>query len=215
MSGTLPRLRVERLRPREHPLLRRLYDAYLEELTSFGASYRRRADGRWEYRPPEGDWGPDHLPYWLGEGPEHHVLLFRRGREVVGFAMVGLRRAGWMSPGTDSCIAEFYVVPGARSRGIGEAAARRIFERFPGRWEIFEVPGNAPAIAFWRRIVGRYTEGRFEELTSRGGPAQRFTSAPPRRRASPPARRRPAPRGGARPPRATRRSRGAVPGWRR
>lgn len=66
MSPTPPRLRVERLRPREHPLLRRLYDAYLEELTSFGASYRRRADGRWEYLPPDGDWGPDHLPYWLG-----------------------------------------------------------------------------------------------------------------------------------------------------
>jgi hypothetical protein len=32
------RLRVERLRVREHALLRRLYDAYLEELTAFGAS---------------------------------------------------------------------------------------------------------------------------------------------------------------------------------
>ena len=202
MSGTPLRLRVERLRPREHPLLRRLYDAYLEELTSFGASYRRRADGRWEYRPPGGDWGPDHLPYWLGKGPEHHVLLFRLGREVIGFAMVGLRPARWMSPRTDACVSEFFVAPHARRRGVGEAAARRIFERFPGRWEILEVPGNAPAIAFWRRVVGRYTRGRFEELVAHGGPAQRFTSAPPRR-------------DGARPPRAARRARAAGPGGRR
>lgn len=180
MSPTPPRLRVERLRPRQHPLLRRLYDAYLEELASFGASYRRRADGRWEYRPPDGDWGPDHLPTWLGEGSEHQVLLFRRGREVVGFAMVGLRPAPWMSPGTDACVSEFFVAPHARRRGVGEAAARRIFERFPGRWEILEVPGNAPAIAFWRQVVGRYTEGRFEELSSHGGPAQRFIATPRR-----------------------------------
>ncbi|HZJ53527.1 MAG TPA: GNAT family N-acetyltransferase [Myxococcaceae bacterium] len=168
-------LRVERLRPREHDLLRRLYDAYLEELTGLGASYRRRVDGAWEYRPPGGEWGPDHLSYWLSDGTEHRVLLFRTGRRVVGFAMVGLLPAAWMSHGIDACISEFYVVPAARRRGLGETAARRIVRRWRGRWEISEVPGNAPAIAFWRTIVGRHTGGRFEELEVRGGPAQRFS----------------------------------------
>jgi predicted acetyltransferase len=176
MSHALPRLRVERLQARDHELLRRLYDAYLEELVSFGASYRRRADGRWEYRPPGGDWGPDHLPYWLEEGPEHRVLLLREHRQVVGFAMVGLRPAAWMSPGMDACISEFYVVPTARRRGIGEAAARRIFERWRGRWEVSEVPANAPAIVFWRRTIERFTGGAFREVEVRGGPAQRFDS---------------------------------------
>lgn len=210
MTSSPPRLRLERLGPGAHDLLRRLYDAYLEELTAFGASYRRRRDGRWEYRPPDGAWGPDHLPVWLGEGPERQVLLFRIGREVVGFAMVGVRPARWMSPGQDACLSEFYVVPEARRRGLGEEAARRIFRRLPGRWEISQVPGNLPAIAFWRRTVGRFTRGRFEELQVRGGPTQRFTTPRPRRPASGPARKALAPRGGARPPRATRRSRGAV-----
>ncbi len=169
-------LRVERLRTREHDVLRRLYDAYLEELVSLGASYRRREDGGWEYRPPGGRWGPDHLPFWLSEGSDHQVLLFRMGQEVVGFAMVGLRPAGWMSPGIDACIAEIYVVPEARRRGVGETAARRIFRRWRGRWEISEVPGNAPAIAFWRRTLERFTGGELEELQLRGGPTQRFSS---------------------------------------
>jgi len=174
------RLRLERLRAADRDLLRRLYDAYLEALVPFGASYRRRGDGRWEYRPPGGDWGPDHLPYWLEEGADHRVLLFRVGREVVGFAMVGLRPAFWMSPGMDACVSEFYVVPAARKRGVGEAAARRLFERWRGRWEVTEIPGNAPAIAFWRRIIGRFTGGLFDEVEANGGPTQRFVS-PPRR----------------------------------
>ncbi|MGZ6132920.1 MAG: GNAT family N-acetyltransferase [Myxococcaceae bacterium] len=210
MTGAVRGLRVERLRTREQALLRHLYDAYLEELVSFGASYRRGDDGRWEYRSPGRDWGPDHLPYWLAEGSEHHVLLFRLGRNVVGFALVGVRPASWMSPGIDACISEFYVVPGARGRGVGEAAARRILARWPGRWELAEVPGNAPAIAFWRRVVGRLTGGRFEELEVQGGPAQRFISPTPRWRATPRAPRHPRPHGGARRETATRTSRGAA-----
>ena len=211
MSRAPGRLGVGRLRPGEQDLLRRMYDAYLEEITSFGASYRRGSEGRWEYRPgPDGRWKPDHLPYWLETGPDHQILLLRAAREVVGFAMVGVRPAQWMSPGRDACIAEFYVVPEARRRGFGEAAARRIFDRFPGRWEVCEVPGNAPAIAFWRRTVGRYTGDRFEELESRGGPAQHFTSVAPRQRPTRPARKAPAPPGAAPRPRATRRSRGGA-----
>src|SRR5262249_43421390 len=111
-------LRVERLRAAEHPVLRRMYDAYLAELSGFGGPYRRRADGRWDYLSPGGEWGLDHLPYWLEPGVEHLVLLFRRGRAAVGFAMVGVRGALWMSPGIDACISEFYVVPKARERGV-------------------------------------------------------------------------------------------------
>ena len=210
-----PSLRITRLRTGEHALLRGLYDAYLAELVTFGAACRRRDDGRWEYRSPGGSWDLDHLPYWLSPGIEHVVLIFRLGREPVGFAMVGLRPASWMSPGTDATLSEFYVVPHARRRGIGETVARRILRRFHGLWEIGQVPGNAPAIVFWRAVIGRFTGGRFEELEVRGGPAQRFTSGRPPRRATRRARRRRAPLGGVRRLRATRRSRGGARGGRR
>ena len=174
-------LRVERLRPREADVLRQLYDAYVEELASFGAAYRRRRDGTWQYRPPGGRWGADHLTYWLEDRDEHVVLVFRLRSAVVGFAMIGLRPAVWMPAGTDACIAEFFVVRSARRHGVGEAAALRILRRWRGRWEITEVSGNAPAIAFWRRTIGRLTGGRFEEVVVRGGLVQRFTNSGGRR----------------------------------
>jgi predicted acetyltransferase len=89
--------------------------------------------------------------------------------------MIGLRPAFWMPARVDACIAEFHVVRSARRRGVGEAAARRILHRWRGRWEISEVAGNAPAIAFWRRTIGRLTRGHFEEVAVRGGLVQRFT----------------------------------------
>jgi len=181
MRRPLRGLRVERLRPREVDVLCRLYDAYLEEIVGLGASYRRRRDGRWEYQAPGGRWGPDHLDYWLAESDDHAVLMLRLGRTVLGFAMIGLRPAAWMSGGTDACLAEFFVIPSARRRGVGEAAARRILRRWRGRWEISEVTGNAPAIAFWRRTIGRLTGGRFEEIAVRGGLVQRFTTSGRRR----------------------------------
>lgn len=62
-------------------------------------------------------------------------------------------------------IVEFFVMRKYRRSGAGEAMARAIFDRFPGRWEVREIAANLPAQAFWRRIIGRYTASRFEEQT--------------------------------------------------
>lgn len=171
-----PPLRIEPLRTSTRAALRRLYDAYLEEIARFGARYRRRPDGRWEYRGEDGRWAPDHLAYWLAPGPEHQVLLLRSGRAIAGFAMVGVRPAVWLPRGVDASIAEFYVAPRFRGRGLGQRAAHRIVRRHPGLWEVSQVPGNGPAIAFWRAVIGRFTGKRVRELVIRGGPAQRFRS---------------------------------------
>jgi predicted acetyltransferase len=46
---------------------------------------------------------------------------------------------------------------------VGERIARELFDRFPGRWIVEQLVGNEPARAFWRKVVGRYTGGRFDE----------------------------------------------------
>jgi len=77
-------------------------------------------------------------------------------------------------------VAEFFVLPRYRRAGVGERTARMLFDRFPGRWEVRQRAENARAIAFWRRVIDRYTGGRFDEEVRADerwqGPVQRFES---------------------------------------
>ncbi|MCI4671215.1 MAG: GNAT family N-acetyltransferase [Bacteroidia bacterium] len=50
-------------------------------------------------------------------------------------------------------IAEFYIVPPMRRRGIGQTLARAIFSVYQGKWEIRQNQKNTSAIAFWRNTI--------------------------------------------------------------
>jgi predicted acetyltransferase len=93
--------------------------------------------------------------------PDWHPFLFRAGGRLAGFALVHrLNRPG----GEPSWgMAEFFVLRRYRRRGLGRRAARDLFDRFPGRWEVGELRANAGAVAFWRRVIDEYTGGRFSE----------------------------------------------------
>ena len=76
-------------------------------------------------------------------------------------------------------MAEFFVVRPLRGRGVGAAAARALFDRFGGRWEVRQTESNAPALAFWRAVIAAYTGGAFSESFQQTaawrGPVQSFT----------------------------------------
>jgi len=61
-------------------------------------------------------------------------------------------------------IAEFYVVPSARGKGVGESAAKLVFRQFSGNWEVAQMETNIPAIHFWRKTIRAFTKGRYEEI---------------------------------------------------
>jgi predicted acetyltransferase len=50
-------------------------------------------------------------------------------------------------------VAEFFVVRGARRRGVGTRAAHAVFGRFPGAWEVRVRKENVAAMAFWARAM--------------------------------------------------------------
>jgi predicted acetyltransferase len=58
-------------------------------------------------------------------------------------------------------VVEFFVMRKYRRKGVATEFARRIFARFPGRWEVRIVHNNAAAQAFWRHVVGKVTAGEF------------------------------------------------------
>lgn len=67
------------------------------------------------------------------------------------------------SNGGEHEVREFYVVPLFRGKLTGSRFAHMLWRRFPGAWEIKQIAGASKATAFWRRTVGEFTRGSFEE----------------------------------------------------
>jgi predicted acetyltransferase len=121
---------------------------------------------------------PDQVAHWFAD-PQAHPFVIAQAAERVGFALV-VRGAGAARPSTAAAsyrMAEFFVSRPNRGRGVGQGAARLILDRFAGRWEIIEYLRNPDAVRFWRRVVSRYTQGRFEERVVNGEVRQVFESA--------------------------------------
>lgn len=124
---------------------------------------------------------PDQVAHWFAD-PQAHPFVITQATERVGFALVV--RGSSSTSATASAIAgasyrmaEFFVSRPNRGRGVGQGAARLILDRFAGRWEIVEYVRNPDAVRFWRRVVTRYTQGRFQERVVNGEVRQVFESA--------------------------------------
>jgi len=124
-----------------------------------------------------GLFGYKYLDHYWTEEDRHPFLIYADGK-LAGFVLVN--RRGLL--GSEArVIAEFFVLRAYRRRGVGEEAARQVFDRLPGKWEVAQMACNAGAQAFWKKVIARYTEGRFTETTLDNdrwqGPVLSFESA--------------------------------------
>jgi predicted acetyltransferase len=94
------------------------------------------------------------------EDPRRHTFLLRAAGKLAGSAIVEDHSE---PPGAANRweMGEFFILRRYRGRGVGERAARILFDRFPGRWVVYTLPQNAAAQVFWRTIIDRYTAGQF------------------------------------------------------
>lgn len=126
-------------------------------------------DGRFADYPLDG--------YWQ-EGWRHPFLLRVDGK-LAGFALI-LERSRLTGAAGVFDMAEFFVMRRYRRRGVGFAAASAAFDRFKGPWEIRQREENVAATAFWRRVIGQYTGGNYDEVHWKDatwtGPVQRFST---------------------------------------
>lgn len=112
--------------------------------------------------------------------PWRHPFLVRADGRCAGFVIVSGRSrlveglACWD-------VAEFFVLRKYRRSGVGTRAATLAFDAFRGPWEVRQTVRNTAATAFWRKVVERYTGGRFHEVmwddARWRGPVQRFDNA--------------------------------------
>ncbi|CAA9535364.1 MAG: hypothetical protein AVDCRST_MAG73-1334 [uncultured Thermomicrobiales bacterium] len=146
------------MRPWERDLFLRLSELYLYDFSEFEG---------WSVQE-SGLYSRNRWSELLLETPGRDALLLRVRGEPAGFAVVDPRSP---LPGGDRhrYVAEFLVLRKFRRGGYGEAMARALFDRYPGHWHILQVPKNAAAQRFWRRVIGAYTGDRFTEHVAEDG----------------------------------------------
>lgn len=64
-------------------------------------------------------------------------------------------------------IAEFFVMKKYRHKRVGKTAAVKIFDMFPGGWEISVWQDNLPALNFWEKVAAEYTNGKYSTFTAK------------------------------------------------
>ena len=109
-----------------------------------------------------GSYGYPYLDHYWTEDSRRPFLL-RVDGHWAGFALIAL--------GDPNDVREFFVLRKYRRRGIGQDAARFLFERFPGAWQVRQIAENVAATKFWRRAI----PVEFEEGPLDNGLVQRFT----------------------------------------
>lgn len=101
---------------------------------------------------------PEISTYW--ERSDRHPFLVRCDERIAGFALID----GEVSDARSQFnLGHFFIGRHYRRKGVGRAAARELFKRYPGRWEIYQFAANKPATAFWRAVIAECC-GDFEEL---------------------------------------------------
>lgn len=149
-------VRIDAATAEERDVVARLLELYAHDF-----SERNGADvdddGRYGYRYLDAYWAE----------ADRHPFLFRVDGRLAGFALV---RSG---PPHD--MAEFFVLRKYRRGGVGTDAARSVFARFPGEWQVRQQYENAGAVAFWRDAI----PVAFDETPNDEGPVQRFVIPEP------------------------------------
>ena len=89
------------------------------------------------------------------------LYLLYKAQRPIGFTVVNLTS---MIDGDNNTrdIAEFFVLPDARKNDVGKWMAHEIFKKYPGDWEVRQLP-ELPAKYFWLKVISEFTQGNFTD----------------------------------------------------
>jgi predicted acetyltransferase len=141
---------VSEARPEEREVVRHLLQLYLHDFSEFDGD-EVNARGLYEY--------PWLEEYWQAPNT---AFLFRVAGNYAGFCLVG---GDVLLAGSDHSISEFFVLRKYRHCGLGRFAASHIFSSRPGVWEVAQRESNRSAQAYWRKVIGGYTNGDYADRT--------------------------------------------------
>lgn len=96
--------------------------------------------------------------YWIDKN--RIPLLIQLNHQNIGFVLINdfILDHDFKA---DKSIAEFYVKPDFRRKGIGKKVAFQLFKTYKGKWEIRQQFNNQKAQLFWTTIIEEFTNGNF------------------------------------------------------
>jgi predicted acetyltransferase len=126
------------------PLIQNLLQLYTHDFSEFWAGTSRGdldVEGRFSAYPLDGYWS--RANWWAG--------LIRCQGKVAGFALINDETHSGLP--ADRNLAEFFIVRKYRGSGAGRVAAKILFSRHPGSWEVAVARKNTGALQFWRKVI--------------------------------------------------------------
>jgi len=99
--------------------------------------------------------------YWTDEKRMPFFIIW--DQKLAGFALIN----DWAVHrifDADLSVAEFYVAPSFRRKGIAQKAVQHLFRRLTGKWEVRQSATNLSAVNFWRNTINAHTKGNFQEV---------------------------------------------------
>lgn len=99
---------------------------------------------------------------WEGDHRWHPYLIERAG-SIAGFIVVLLENMD-TDPDPTHVIYDFMILKRFRRQGIGQDAVIQTLGLYKANWKIAQMQANAPAVAFWRKLLKAYTNNRYTEI---------------------------------------------------
>lgn len=135
-----------RIRPagtRDRQLLRTLLDDHLRDLSAFGP-----VDAAYHYFD---------LYFEDADRSAYVIDVLSTGAwTAAGFALVNRHACSGLP--VDHAMAEFFILPDIRRKGVGARAASLLFTLHPGVWEVGVISRNVAAWAFWCHVTAPFRE---------------------------------------------------------
>jgi len=121
----------------DRPVAERLWLMFRHEMSEFTGALPKS----------DGTFRSERLQSAFGGDPDWAAYLVMSGDAPVGLALVRSLSA------PTRVLNSFFIVRGARQRGIGLRAVREIVSLHPGRWEVAFQDANTTAVRFWRHVA--------------------------------------------------------------
>jgi len=134
---------------KDAPVIQNLAQLYTHDFSELWAGTSRgdlSPEGRFEPYPLDEYWARPNWSAWL----------VWRDAALAGFALSNDHSHTGLP--TARNVGEFFILRKYRGQGTGAIAARALFSRYPGQWEVAVARKNTAAHKFWRSVIERSSQ---------------------------------------------------------